>query len=261
MMPGTNAIYDGAIVHKRLRPRIHALKYKVFAVLLECEQLQELGKASRLFSYNRFNLFSLYDRDHGDGENIQAYLKNIASNASTDEAVCRFSMLCYPRILGYVFNPLTVYFGFDSAGRIQLLVYEVNNTFGERQTYVLPVDTAQGNTISQGCKKRFYVSPFNSIEGDYRFRVKGPDDNLCVGIALADTGGPMLKAYFRAERRDFTDRVLANMLMRHGWMTLKIIAGIHYEAMKLWLKGLRLQRRPAAPKRAIEYVQTSDKIS
>ena len=255
MKPASEALYMGTVVHTRVRPTNHTLRYRVFAVLFDCETLEVLGRRLRLFSYNRFNLFSLNDSDHGDGTPLRAYLHRVVRQAGQGDDVCRFVMLCYPRILGYVFNPLTVYFGLDDEDRVRVVIYEVNNTFGERKTYVLPAEADEYGLISQSCRKRFYVSPFNEVAGTYNFHITPLDDNLTVGIALKDDAGPLLKAFFRGERLELTDANLLRALRRNGWMTVKVIAGIHYEAAKLWLKGLRLVRRPPAPDNPVTFIE------
>ena len=254
------ALYVGEVVHKRRNPIEHAFSYKVFSVLFDCSSLEDLDRRLRLFSYNRFNLLSLYDSDHGDGAPLPEYLAGIAARTSSGGEVERFLMLCYPRVLGYVFNPLTVYFGLDAQDRIRLVVYEVNNTFGERQTYVLPTEQSEADTIAQRCRKRLYVSPFNSDNGVYSFNVTPADEELTVGVALKDSTGPVLKAHFRGKRQTLTDANLLRALGRTGWMTVKVIAGIHYEAAKLWLKGLRLQPRPVPPEPPVTVLESPKEV-
>jgi DUF1365 family protein len=261
MKPASEALYSGTVVHTRVRPANHTLRYRVFAVLFDCERLEALDRRLRLFSHNRFNLFSLNDRDHGDGTPLRAYLHRVAAQAGKAEQVRRFVMLCYPRILGYAFNPLTVYFGLDGDDRVRIVIYEVNNTFGERKTYVLPAESDEYGMIAQSCRKRFYVSPFNAVDGTYHFRITPLDDDLTVGVALKDKAGPLLKAYFRGERSELTDANLLRALRRTGWMTVKVIAGIHYEAAKLWLKGMRLVRRPPAPDNPLTFIDAPDEGS
>ncbi len=248
------AIYPGTVVHTRLRPVRHRLKYRVFSLLLDCEGLDALDKCSRLFSHNRFNLVSMYDEDHGDGSAIAPYLRSLAQKAASGGEVKRFLMLCYPRVLGYVFNPLTVYYGLDETGAVRLLIYEVSNTFGQRKTYVLPVAPhTQGETIGQRCPKELYVSPFNDVSGIYSFHLTPPGERLTVGVALSDGEGPLLKAHFRGERRPFSDAGLLRALARTGWLTLKVTLAIHFEAARLWLKGLRMVRRPPAATNSVTY--------
>ena len=162
-------------------------------------------------------------------------------------------MLCYPRVLGYVFNPLTVYFGLDAAGAVRAALYEVTNTFGQRKTYALSV-AGTGETIALSCPKSLYVSPFNDVSGTYSFRLTPPDaPDLTVGVALRTEDGPLLNAYFAGTQSALTDRALLWALARTGLLTLKVIVGIHWEALKLWAKGLRLQPRPLNSGDAVDY--------
>ena len=239
----------GRTRHTRRGGPENAFAYGVDYLLIDPERDALGGLASR----NRFNLVSLSDRDHGDGGDIRAWLDGIAAKSGLDTAVKRFMMLCYPRVLGYGFNPLTVYYGLDAEDRVCLTIYEVNNTFGERQTYVLPAVQEGDAPISQSCAKRLYVSPFNGPKGTYSFHLTAPLEQLTVGVALRDADGPVLKAHFHGRREPLTDAGLLRALAGTGWMTVKVMAGIHWEALKLWLKGLRLQPRPAAPARAIDF--------
>lgn len=253
------ALYFGAVTHKRMRPLIHSLQYNVFAALFDCNHLIELDKRTRLFSYNKFNLVSLHDKDHGDGTPLKDYLQNIADHSGYGGRITRFSMMCYPRILGYAFNPLTVYFGIDGHENVVLVVYEVNNTFGERMTYAIPAKPDQNGIIAQQCDKQLYVSPFNNVDGTYSFRVTPLDKQFTLGVALKDDAGPLMKAYFRGEHYDFTSGNLLRALWRTGWMTVKVIAGIHLEAAKLWSKGLPPKARPAPPKATVAYIDLPEK--
>lgn len=254
-----SAIYDGAVVHQRLRPVAHKLRYKVFTILFDCDELENLNRKLWPFSYNRFNICSLHDRDHGDGTPLRDYLQTIAGRSGYGASIDRFMMLCYPRILGYVFNPLTVYFGLDSDDQVQLVIYEVNNTFGERMTYVIPAKPDENGLIAQSCLKQLYVSPFNEVKGTYSFRVTPLDKDLTLGVALRDETGPLMKAYFRGSRSPLTVRNLMSSLWRTGWMTVKVICGIYFEALKLWLKGLRLIKRPSPPQTPISYTDLYNK--
>ncbi len=252
----TEGLYSGTVVHTRLRPRAHRLRYSVFALLFDCDRIAALDRQLRLFSYNRFNLFSLHDRDHGDGTPLPDYLRGLAARSGRGGDVRRFLMLCYPRILGYAFNPLTVYFGLDAEDRTRLIVYEVNNTFGERKTYVIPVADGEQNPIFQSCRKELYVSPFNPPVGTYSFRVTPPAETVTVGVALRDASGPVLKTHFHAQRDTLCDRTLLRALGRTGWMTAKVMIGIHYEAARLWFKGLRIVPRPPAPETPVTFART-----
>lgn len=247
------AIYIGTVSHSRVHPVEHRLRYRVFSLMFDCERLDAINGRFRLLSYNRPNLFSVKDRDHGDGTPLRDYLSRIAQDAGCGDTVLRFLMLCYPRVFGYVFNPLTVYYGLDAEGRVRLLVYEVNNTFGQRTTYVLPVADGQDGTIAQTCSKRLYVSPFNTASGHYSFRITPPADRIAVGVTLKEDGVPILKALFAGERHPLSDLELVRALASVGWVTAKVIIGIHFEATRLWLKGLRPVRRATGASYSVHF--------
>lgn len=254
----SNGLYIGRVVHKRLRPLRHALSYRVFCVFLDCDQLAATAASLKLFSYNKFNLLSLYDRDHGDGTRLSSYLSRVAQTSGHGRDVKRFMMLCYPRVLGYGFNPITVYFGLDDADNIRLMIYEVNNTYGHRKSYVLPVTERKSGLIAQSCDKSLYVSPFNTDTGRYQFSVTQPGDQLTVGVALRTDLGATMKAYFHGAHIDLSDFNLIKVVLKTGWMTLKVTSAIHFEAARLWWKGLRVRPRPGPPAEPIDYAKISD---
>lgn len=253
MTPGTDAIYFGIVSHTRMQPVVHSLRYKVFTLLFDVDKLDSLDKRLSLFSHNRFNLISFYDADHGDGTPLPDYLRRVENEAGF--ANLNFKMLCYPRVLGYAFNPITVYYGVDADGTTRLMIYEVNNTFGDRKTYVLPAEPNEEGLIWQQCAKEMFVSPFNKVEGHYSFHVTPMDDDLTVGVALKDSSGPKLKAFFHGHREELTNKNLLKALARTGWMTTKVMIAIHYEAAKLFFKGLRTVDRPKPPVNAITYIK------
>lgn len=239
----SSAIYEGVVVHRRFRPVRHHFRYRVFSLLIDCKDLPEPGRRPRLLSYNRFNLFSIYDRDHGDGSPLPAYVARIVRESGV-QGITRVLMLCYPRVLGYVFNPLTVYFGLDAEGQTRLMAYEVSNTFGERKTYVLPAAPDASGAVDQTCRKRLYVSPFNPLEGNYSFRATAIGEKLAVTVTLEQDEGRIMSGYFSGRRKALSDAALLAALARTGWMTVKVMAAIHFEAFRLWRKGLRVVKRP-----------------
>ncbi|WDR06038.1 DUF1365 family protein [Devosia rhodophyticola] len=183
------AIYVGDVVHKRVRPKRHALRYRVFSVLVDLDQLESLDEELRFFSLNRFNLVSFHSKDFGphDGSSIAAFIRQKARQAGLGDTITRVRMLAYPRMFGYGFNPLTVYFLDDGQNRTKMLVYEVRNTFGQHHFYQALVE-GDGAHISHDEPKAFYVSPFNGIDGTYRFSVRPPDANVFMGIVLTNDG-------------------------------------------------------------------------
>jgi DUF1365 family protein len=240
----TSAIYEGWVMHRRLTPRHHRFKYRVFSVLLDLDELPGLGL--RLFQHDRGGLFSFHDRDHGDGRPLRVWLDDLLAGEGIVADGAR-RVLCYPRILGYVFNPLSVWFCHGKDGVLKAVVYEVHNTYDERHAYVLPVGDDE-RLVRHGCAKAFYVSPFLSRDCRYQFRIRPPGETIAVAIGEEEAGRPILNASFAGERRALTDGALLKMLLRYPLMTVKVVAAIHYEAVRLMLKGVR--RHPHTPKAA-----------
>lgn len=245
----SSGIYAGRVFHRRLRPRVHALSYRVFYLLLDLDEVAALAKRSRVFSYNGFGLFAFRDRDHGPGEDapLRPWIEAQLARADVSIAGGRILALTLPRVLGYVFNPLTVYFCHDAAGGLAAMIYEVSNTFGERHSYVIAVEDRTASMVAQGCDKAFYVSPFMGVEGRYHFKVQRPGDRLVMTIRESDAEGALLTASFAGELLPFSDGALIRLFVTHPLLTLKVVGAIHWEALKLWLKGVPLRDRPAPP--------------
>jgi len=243
--------YVGPVMHARMKPVQHRFSYGVFSILVDLAKLDEADRLSPFFAINRFNLLSLHERDHGprDGTSLSAYATELFQSAGIDLTNGTILLLCYPRILGYVFNPLSVYFGYAANGELKGVLYEVRNTFGEMHTYAEPVE--EGMLTSSGLRqeraKRFYVSPFNALTMTYFFRVRPPTQSIAVRILVKDEEGPVLAASFHGDMRPFTTQNLLWLCLTMPLLTLKIIAGIHVEAFWLWVKGMRLVPRPAPP--------------
>lgn len=255
-----SALYSGSVVHRRLRPVAHRLRYRVFSLLLDLDELPRLARRLRFFSLDRFNLFSLHQGDHGAGgdQGLRPYVEQQlhAAGLATGGAI---RLLAMPRILGYAFNPLSVYFCHHPDGGLQAILYEVNNTFGERHSYLIAVDEAQrhGGELTQQCEKRFHVSPFLALDMHYRFGIAAPradDERLRITVTASDVEGPVLTACFDARRRALDDRQLLRAFFACPLLTLKVMTAIHWEALRLWAKGLRLHRRPGAPERTVTVV-------
>jgi hypothetical protein len=235
-------------MHRRLTPRHHRFKYRVFAMLLALDELPALDRRLSLFKYNRRGLFSFQDRDHGpidskEPRDLNMWLDSLLAGAGITADGPR-RVLCYPRILGYVFNPLSVWFCDGRDGALKAIIYEVHNTHDERHAYVLPVGEDQ-SLVRHGCPKAFYVSPFLSPDCRYQFRIRPPGEDVAITIREEEAGAPILNASFAGARRILTDRALLAMLLRYPLMTVKVVAAIHFEAVRLMLKGVR--RHPHSP--------------
>lgn len=245
-----SALYAGSVVHRRLRPRQHRLRYSIFYLLLDLDEIDSLTGKLRCFSRNRFNLFSFYDRDHGNGEAspLRDSLERQLSEADIEHGG-PIRLLAMPRLLGYAFNPLSIFFCHRRDGSLSAIVYEVNNTFGQRHSYLIAVPPGTPLPVRQESRKSLYVSPFLGTEMDYDFSVMPPGQDLAVSVVGRDSSGPVIVAHLAAVRRDLTDGALLGVFFLYPLLTLKVIAGIHWEALLLWLKGLRVQRRPDPPAR------------
>ena len=251
-----SGLYLGRVTHTRLRPRRHRLGYRVFNLLLDLDAIGDLSARLRLFSRNRFNLLSFHDRDHGDGSGrpLRAQVEDMLAQAGI-AAGGAIQLLCMPRLLGYVFNPLSVYFCHAPDGRLAGIVYEVSNTFGQRHSYVIPVAAGgSADVVRQSCAKCFYVSPFLDMDLTYDFEIRPPGEALGVAVLVRDGTGPVIATALAGGRRDLTDAALLRAVLTHPLLTLTVIAGIHWEALRIWRKGIAIRRRPPPPAEPATFV-------
>lgn len=243
-----HALYAGKVSHTRSRPRKHRFTYRVFWSLVDVDQLGDLSKQSRLFSHNRWNLFSFHDRDHGprDGSPLRHWIDQVASDAGIDLTGGRVRILSFPRILGYVFDPLSIWYCENAEGRLVAILYEVHNTFGESHSYLLPV-VGDEDRIHHRWDKAFYVSPFIDMAATYDFSMQPLGERLRVSVRESDVEGPLFSASMTGEREALTTGSLLRLFASHPLMTVKVMAGIHWEALWLWAKGAPYRSRPDAP--------------
>jgi hypothetical protein len=258
-MSGASGLYDGAVVHQRLAPRRHRLRYRLFQLLVDLDELPALGRRLRLFGHNRFAVFSLHDRDHLAGERraLRGQIEAMLAEAGIDLAGGRVQLLCMPRVLGYVFNPLSLFYCHRPTGELAAVVMEVNNTFGERHCYLIEADAASdGRIVRGGCAKTFFVSPFLGLDMSYDFRLAAPGEAVATAIVgRGPDGAPIISAAFSGRRRGLDDRHLAGAFFSHPLLTLKVILAIHWEAAKLLAKGVRLRTKPTPPSRPVTVVR------
>lgn len=251
-----SALYLGHVMHCRFAPKRHRFRYRMASMLVDLDELEALDRDLRFFSVDRGNLFSFHQRDHGprDGAPLKPWVEAVFAEQGSEIAGGRVLCLCMPRTLGYAFNPLTVYWGYRSDGSLAGVLYEVKNTFGDQHCYFAPAapDHVAGEPLVQAAEKVFHVSPFFDLAGGYRFRTDEPGDTLRLLIRLVGPdGADRMIATHAAERHPLSDGSLVATLFTHPANTLKVIVGIHWEALRLWIKKARFHRRPAPPEEPV----------
>jgi DUF1365 family protein len=243
-MTKNSFIYTGTVIHKRFKPTVNSFNYKVFSLLIDLSELDLLDKNLKLFSYNKFNIISFYNKDHGprDGSSLKNWvIDNLEKNHIKTNGI-QIKLLCYPRIFGYVFNPLSVFYVYDKNKDLISILYEVKNTFGEQHTYVFKSKKDQ-NLIQHVCKKKFHVSPFIEMNCVYFFRLLKPGNKISVIIDQNDKEGKILYASQDGVKSELNNNTLIKTYLKHPLMTFKIILAIHFEAFKLWTKGIKYIRK------------------
>jgi len=241
-MTESSCIYAGHVIHHRLRPRVHRLRYRVFWLLLDLDDID--GHSARLgfFSRNRFNLVGFFDRDHGDGSAVplRTQTETLLRRAGCKpDEVAKIKLLCMPRIMGYTFNPLSVYFCYRRDNALEAIIYEVHNTFGERHSYVIPGHGATSK-VEQSCDKEFFVSPFLGMDMSYKFHVSLPDADVSIAITGTERGEPVIAASLSGKRQELSDVALLKAFMTHPLLTMKVVVAIHWQALRLVLKGFHV---------------------
>jgi uncharacterized protein len=245
------SLYLGDVMHARMKPKGHRFNYSVYSLLIDLDRLDQAHKASRLFSVSRFNVMAFHEKDHGpeDGSPLAQHARDLLAASGSTCTVSRVLLLCYPRIFGYTFNPIAVYFLYDVTNTLVGVIYEVRNTFGEKHTYVAPV--REGELSEAGLRqerdKLFHVSPFMGMAMRYRFRIRPPSGDVALRILETDEQGPILAASFIGRQSGFGTASIIKAFLRIPLLTFKIVGGIHWEAMKLWFKGIRFHRSPPPP--------------
>ncbi|MEM9495208.1 MAG: DUF1365 domain-containing protein [Pseudomonadota bacterium] len=244
------AFYIGHVTHKRFGPTPHFLRYKIAYVLADLDRTERPG--ARLMSVDRPGVLSLRSKDHGDGDsdNLAGWVRAFLQERGVASPAARIELLTLPRMLGFVFNPLSVYFIYDDANALHHILYEVNNTLGERHHYLCPAQTDENDLhapVDQSCPKEFYVSPFFDIEGRYRFRVRPPGETLALNIHYENAAGDKaMNATLNGARAPVSDKTCLAILFGLPLMTIGVAAAIGWEALKLKLKGALFRpHRPA----------------
>ncbi len=237
-----SCIYNGEVSHTRFKPVKHFLKYKTFSLFIDLDEIDRLDKGIPIFSINNFNVFSFYNKDHGkrDGKSLKNWVIESLKRFKVKINVNKIKLLCYPRIFGYVFNPLSIFYCYEN-DLLKAVFYEVKNTFNEQHTYIFK--TKNNESITQKCRKKFYVSPFMDMDTFYNFKLLNPNEKLFVSIKQTDKKGSILNAVQTGKRKEFNFKQLVFNFFRYPLMTIKIIIAIHYEALLLWKKGALYRSR------------------
>lgn len=249
-MIDTHALYVGTLRHRRFRPTPHAFTYSLFMPMLDIDRLDEAASISPWLSRNRFNWASIDDRDHfGDStQSLRARLETAARGAGGTLPGGPIYLLTHLRYLGYCFNPISFYFCYDTSRALAAVVAEVHSTFGEQTLYWLPGLTAPHGSIRHRTPKTMHVSPFNEGHLDYDFTVTAPGDTLVAHMTTIDRteqrDTPFFDATLTLARHPWSGPRLHRVLRRHPFMTGKVITAIHFEALRLWWKGLRYVPHP-----------------
>jgi DUF1365 family protein len=245
-----HSIVNGTVVHRRMRPRNNAFRYRVAYLCLDLAALERAG--GRWLKIDRPGLASFRQADHGarDGSDLRTWLNGIlAGHGLAETCDGEPVLMTLPRLLGYVFNPVSFWFCRDRAGAVRAVLCEVNNTFGESHCYL--VHHADGRTLRPDewldGRKVFHVSPFLPVEGAYRFRFRLEDDVVHVDVNYHDAQGLMLATSVGGRREPLTDRTVLRRLVANPVMTLAVVARIHWQALQLLCKRARFHRKPAPP--------------
>lgn len=240
-------LYVGHVMHLRLRPKRHQFRQRVFGLLVDVDHAAEQLRPLRLISTRGFSVFGWRDADHGprSGAALRPWVEARLAEAGRP-APARIQLLAMPRVLGYVFNPLSVYYCYDRAGALCDLVYEVKNTFGDQFVYVgapAPSNSAAG---PEPVDKRFFVSPFIDMAKRYYFCAPAPEARLALRIKERDADGDYLIATWNGVAEPLDDRSLARRFLSHPMMSVGVIFGIHWHALRLALKGVPFLGHPGA---------------
>lgn len=266
----------GTVWHKRYAPRCHEFSYQVFYGLFDLDELSDLDRCSWIFGVDRAALFSIHQTDYGlkpgqNGKDLKKRIAGLIKHQFGDE-IKRVELLTMPRVLGYAFNPISVYYCYAKGGLISHVIYEVNNTFGERFSYAFSVEEENGKLASHECEKQLHVSPFFDVSGGYRFR----QDKDAKAIRLAidyrsgaqklEPGSASLQmpevvgdtrsqktfsATMSLSKKVFSSRNLLWVSARIPFVTLKVMAAIHWQALLLWIKKHRIFRKPSSPETSV----------
>jgi uncharacterized protein len=244
-----SCLYECSVMHHRFAPKVHHFQHDIFMFYLDLDELDSVAKKILLFSHNRKNIYSFRDQDHepaGQNPFKQRVLNFLQKNGIELSSSVRIMLLTLPRVLGYVFNPISIYYCFDSAGKPICSVAEVGNTFREMKLYLLSPDELGANdTFQKIVPKHFYVSPFSSLDLNFDFKLKIPGENLAIKVDDLDGDEKVLITTLIGKRAELTNQNLLWLTLKFPLVTLKVIFLIHWHALLLWLKRVPFYRKAA----------------
>jgi uncharacterized protein len=240
----SSSIYAGIITHKRFKPKKHFFSYKTFSLLINLKEIDSIANKISFFSYNRFNILSFYNIDHGprNGKSLTEWVKKTLLESKINIGDGTIKLLCFPRFFGYVFNPLSIFYCYDKNLKLKAILYEVKNTFNEQHTYVFR-SPPSSKVIVHKCSKKFYVSPFIEMKTFYNFRLSKPANNINILIKQTDADGTLLIAHQKGKKIKLNSNNLFYQFLKHPLMSFKVIAAIHFEAFRLWVKGVKFVKK------------------
>ncbi|MEX2245086.1 MAG: DUF1365 domain-containing protein [Dehalococcoidia bacterium] len=245
-------LYAGTVRHQRTTPRAYRFTYGVYYFCLDLDEIEEVARRIRPFSYNRLNLLSFMDGDHmgapGQGVRAAARERLAACGIDLDNDGGNVTLLTYPRLLNHVFNPISIYFYRDGAGQLRHVLAEVHNTYGERHTYDMDRTGGDGCTYESKADKVFYVSPFIGMDARYEFVCHEREGALDVRIDEFRGEELFFQAQLLVSPLPLTNANVAKMLLRYPLVTLKTIALIHWYGLRLWLGGVKYLPNPRKAK-------------
>ncbi|XDD48566.1 DUF1365 domain-containing protein [Leptospira sp. WS39.C2] len=237
-------MYEADVFHKRTAPTENKFRYKIFNFYLDLEEIDQLSHKSAIFSRNRWNLFSFYDRDHLQFGKTTIYenVKTFLEASGVKVPIGKIFLLTNLRVLGYVFNPVSFYFCFDQKGEPIVAIAEVGNTFGEIKPYIGWFQKANGTIANPDVyireQKQFYVSPFIPLDSEFEFRLNLPNEKLQIGVDSYEEGKRILITSFIGKKIPFQSKYLLKLFIQFPFITVKIITLIHWQAFKLWIKKI-----------------------
>ncbi|WP_240693213.1 DUF1365 domain-containing protein [Thiomicrorhabdus indica] len=246
-----SCFYFGQVMHERFFPMTYKFRYSVMSLKVDVDRIEEEAQSVKGFSVNRFNWLSVHFKDYGarDGSNWRQWLESLLKQYGVQQKPEKIELVCFPRVLGWAFNPLAMWYAYDEKNRLIAVVGEVSNTFGHWHHYVLtnngrPIEQKTNGKLSAKATKVFHVSPFIGMKCEYRFRLQKPAEHYQIGIYQSEEESPVLVAVQSGKRQPLTTRDLAKAVFQYPFNTLKVVGMIHWWALKIWVKGGKFRSTP-----------------